>query len=73
MKIFPQWVRDFVDLPVDNRQLAEELTLHGIAVEGMEHEGADMVYEVEFTSNRPDEMNHYGVARECSAIFDVDL
>jgi phenylalanyl-tRNA synthetase beta chain len=73
MKISPQWIREFVDLQVDNRQLAGELTLHGIAVEGIEHEGEDMVYEVEFTSNRPDAMNHYGVARECAAIFDVDL
>lgn len=73
MKISPQWVREFVDLKVDDRQLAEELTMHGIAVEGIEHVGTATVYEVEFTSNRPDAMNHYGVARECSAIFDIEL
>ncbi|MFB3813017.1 MAG: phenylalanine--tRNA ligase subunit beta [Terriglobales bacterium] len=74
MKISPQWVREFVDLKVDDRKLAEELTLHGIAVEGMETDAAgQVVYEVEFTSNRPDVMNHYGVARECAAIFDVEL
>jgi len=73
MKISPQWVREFVELKVDDRQLAEELTMHGIAVEGIEHAGTATVYEVEFTSNRPDAMNHYGVARECAAIFDVPL
>jgi len=73
MKISPTWLRDFVDLKVDERQLARDLTMHGIAVEGISGEGKDTVYEVEFTANRPDAMNHYGVARECSAIYDVDL
>ncbi len=73
MKISPAWLRDFVDLRVDELQLARDLTMHGIAVEGISGEGKDTVYEVEFTANRPDAMNHYGVARECSAIYDVDL
>lgn len=73
MKISPAWLRDFMDLKVDEPQLARDLTMHGIAVEGISGEGKDTVYEVEFTANRPDAMNHYGVARECSAIYDVDL
>ncbi len=73
MKISPTWLRDFIDLKVDERQLARDLTMHGIAVEGIAGEGKDTVYEVEFTANRPDAMNHYGVARECSAIYDVEL
>jgi phenylalanyl-tRNA synthetase beta chain len=73
MKISPSWVREFVDLTIDNDRLAEALTLHGIAVEAVEGSGADTVYEVEFTPNRPDAMNHYGVAREVSAIYDLDL
>src|SRR5437762_10190799 len=31
------------------------------------------IFEMEITTNRPDAMNHYGVARECSAIYDVPL
>ncbi len=31
------------------------------------------VYETEITTNRVDAMNHYGVAREASAIYDVEL
>jgi phenylalanyl-tRNA synthetase beta chain len=73
MKISPAWLREFVDLNVDEPQLARDLTMHGIAVEGISGEGKETVYEVEFTANRPDAMNHYGVARECSAIYDVDL
>ena len=73
MKISPHWLRDFVDLPVDYRRLADELTLAGIAVEGISGEGDSTVYEMEITTNRPDAMNHYGVAREVSALYDLPL
>src|ERR1700758_5506671 len=73
MKISPQWLRDFVDIPVDYRRLADELTLAGIAVEGISGEGEATVYEMEITTNRPDAMNHYGVAREASALYDLPL
>src|SRR6202453_2375740 len=73
MKISPQWLRDFVDLPVDYPRLADELTLAGIAVEGISGEGDKTVFEMEITTNRPDAMNHYGVAREASALYDLPL
>lgn len=73
MKISPQWVRDFVDLSVNFHQLADDLTLAGIAVESVSGEGDDAVFEMDITTNRPDAMNHYGVARECSAIYDLPL
>src|SRR5215471_18892001 len=73
MKISPHWLRDFVDLPVDYRQLADDLTLAGIAVEGISGEGDSTVFEMDITTNRPDAMNHYGVAREVSAVYDLPL
>jgi len=73
MKISPHWLRDFVDLPVDYARLADELTLAGIAVEGISGEGDNTVFEMEITTNRPDAMNHYGVAREASALYDLPL
>ncbi len=73
MKISPSWLRDFVDLPVDYRRLADELTLAGVAVEGISGDGENTVYEMEITTNRPDAMNHYGVAREASALYDLPL
>src|SRR5580698_8743381 len=66
MKISPHWLRDFVDL-------ADELTLAGVAVEGISGEGENTVFEMEITTNRPDAMNHYGVAREASALYDLPL
>jgi phenylalanyl-tRNA synthetase beta chain len=73
MKISPQWLRDFVDLDVNYHQLADDLTLAGIAVESVSGEGDGTIFEMDITTNRPDAMNHYGVARECSAIYDLQL
>src|SRR6185437_3839241 len=78
MKLSPQWLRDFVDIPAadlrtNDRRLAEDLTAAGITVEGVSGEGASTAFEMEITTNRPDAMNHYGVARECSAIYDLPL
>ena len=66
-------MREFVDLTVDDRRLAEDLTGVGIAVEGISGSGADTVFEMEIGTNRPDAMNHYGVAREAAAIYDLPL
>ena len=41
MKLSPTWLREFVDLKVDDRQLAEDLTSVGIAVEGISGEGTE--------------------------------
>src|ERR1700758_650145 len=73
MKLSPAWIREFVQLSVDDRRLAEDLTAAGIAVEGISGSGADTVFEMEIGTNRPDAMNHYGVAREAAAIYDVGL
>jgi len=73
MKISPNWLREFVDIKVDTKQLAEDLTAAGLAVELISGEGDNLVFDMEITTNRVDAMNHYGVARECSAIYDLDL
>ncbi|MCU1297314.1 MAG: phenylalanyl-tRNA synthetase beta subunit [Acidobacteriaceae bacterium] len=73
MKLSPQWLRDFVDLQVNYHQLADDLTLAGIAVESVSGDNDATVFEMEITTNRPDAMNHYGVARECSALYDLPL
>ncbi len=73
MRIIPAWLREFVEIAADDRQLAEDLTSAGIAVESVEEEHGSTFYEMDLTTNRVDAMNHYGVAREASAIYDVAL
>jgi phenylalanyl-tRNA synthetase beta chain len=75
MNILTKWLRSYLpELDVDDRQLAEDLTLRGIAVEG-EFDAAcgGALYEMDITTNRVDAMNHYGVARVAAAIYDVAL
>ncbi len=73
MRILPAWLREFVDVPADDRQLAEDLTSAGIAVESVEEANGSTFYEMDLTTNRVDAMNHCGVAREASAIYNVAL
>jgi phenylalanyl-tRNA synthetase beta chain len=76
MKILTKWLRALLPaLPVDDAQLAEDLTLRGIAVEGVYDLGAanGSLYEMDITTNRVDAMNHYGVAREAAAIYGLSL
>jgi len=73
MRILPAWLREFVNVAADDRQLAEGLTSAGIAVESIAEEHGATVYEMDLTTNRVDAMNHYGVAREASAIYGAEL
>ncbi|MDR3735181.1 MAG: phenylalanine--tRNA ligase subunit beta [Acidobacteriaceae bacterium] len=74
MKTLTTWLRDYVHgIPVDDAQLAEDLTLRGIAVEGVFPAGNGHVYEMDITTNRVDAMNHYGVAREAATIYNLPL
>src|SRR5215467_11267252 len=73
MRILPAWLREFVNIAADDRQLAEDLTSAGIAVESVGEEHGATIYEMDLTTNRVDAMNHYGVAREASAIYGVEL
>jgi phenylalanyl-tRNA synthetase beta chain len=62
MKILTSWLREYLpDLPSNDEALAAELTLHGIAVEGIfpvENSPADSVFELDITTNCVEAMNH---------------
>ncbi len=76
MKILTKWLRSYLpELPASDAQLGEDLTLRGIAVEGIYDLGSSngSLYEMDITTNRVDAMNHYGVAREAAAIYGLQL
>jgi phenylalanyl-tRNA synthetase beta chain len=80
MKILTKWLRAYLPgMSVSDAQLAEDLTLRGIAVEGIYDLGAsngsgnNSLFEMDITTNRVDAMNHYGVAREAAAIYGLTL
>lgn len=76
MKILTTWLRTLLpQLTVTDAQLGEDLTLRGIAVEGIHDLGAGngSLFEMDITTNRVDAMNHYGVAREAATIYELPL
>ena len=79
MKILTSWLRPYLPtLPVTDRQLADDLTLRGIAVEGVHDLGPGRrtnghLFEMDITTNRVDAMNHYGIAREAATIYNLPL
>jgi phenylalanyl-tRNA synthetase beta chain len=76
MNILTAWLRHYVPtIRVDDRQLADDLTLRGIAVEGVHSLGSNngALFEMDITTNRVDAMNHYGIAREAATIYNLPL
>jgi phenylalanyl-tRNA synthetase beta chain len=76
MRVLTNWLRHYLpSLSVTDRQLADDLTLRGIAVEGVHPlgEGNGHLFEMDITTNRVDAMNHYGIAREAATIYDLPL
>lgn len=73
MKVSLHWLRDFVDVPSDPREVKSTLTNLGLGVESFTREDDDWVLEVEVTTNRPDCLSHYGVARELATAYGKPL
>lgn len=69
MNISYKWLRELSGTSLALRELAEQLTMVGLAVEGIhEAAGDDFVLDIDLTSNRPDCLSHLGVAREVAVI-----
>jgi phenylalanyl-tRNA synthetase beta chain len=75
VKFSLDWLNDFVDVAAAGGPdvIRERLSAAGIAIEGVEAAGADKVLEAEITPNRPDAMNHRGLAREIAATCGIAL
>jgi phenylalanyl-tRNA synthetase beta chain len=69
MKISINWLKEFVDIASDPRQLKADLTMIGLNTESLVQVGDDWRLDVEVTTNRPDCLSHYGVARELAAHY----
>ncbi|HEV7893418.1 MAG TPA: phenylalanine--tRNA ligase subunit beta [Pyrinomonadaceae bacterium] len=68
MDISYNWLRELTDVELPPRELAERLTMAGLAVDSVKEEGDDFVLEFDLTSNRPDCLSHLGIARETAAL-----
>ena len=73
MKVVYNWLKDFVDLTATPQDLASRLALSGTNIAGVENGPHGAVIDAEVSSNRPDCLGHYGVAREAGAIYKLPL
>jgi len=73
MKVVYNWLKDFVDVTAPPNELASRLALSGTNIGGVENGPHGAVIEAEVSSNRPDCLGHYGIAREVGAIYKLPL
>lgn len=69
MKVSLHWLKEFVEVPVEPQRLRSDLTMLGLNVESIAQAGDDWVFDVEVTTNRPDCLSHYGIAREVATLY----
>ncbi len=67
--ISDSWLREFIDTKATPKQIGEYLSLCSQSVEKIIPDGKDFIYDIEITTNRPDCLSVYGIARELSAIL----
>src|SRR6266853_923825 len=73
MKVVYNWLKDFVDVTATPQELASRLALSGTNIAGVENCPHGAVIGAEVSSNRPDCLGHYGIAREVGAIYKLPL
>src|SRR5512143_501808 len=73
MKISYNWLGELVTLTLNPKELAERLTMAGLAVEAVERLGDDHILDFDLTSNRPDALSHLGIAREAAVVCGTSL
>jgi len=75
MLVSYKWLQNYFkkSLP-DPDKLADGLTFHSFEVEGIENQEDDVIFNIDILPNRAhDCLSHFGVAKEVSALFDLDI
>ena len=73
MKVVYNLLKEFVDAKASAAELGTRLSLCGVAIDSVEETTAGPVLDAEITSNRPDCLGHYGIAREVATIYRLPL
>src|SRR5260370_33464112 len=73
MKIVYNWLKDFVNITAPPDELASRLALSGTNIGGLENGPHGPGMDAEVSSNRPDCLGHYGIARGVSALYKLPL
>ncbi len=67
--ILDSWLKEHLKTKATPKQIANYLTLCSQTVEKVNKVNNDAVYDIEITTNRPDCLSVYGIARELNAIL----
>ena len=73
MKISLNWLSDYIKIDFPAQKIADILSDLGFPCEGIENLDADVVIDVEVTSNRGDCLGYIGIARELAAVTGNEL
>jgi phenylalanyl-tRNA synthetase beta chain len=73
MKIVYNWLKEFVNVTATPEELASRLALSGTNIGGIEKGPHGAVIDAEVSSNRPDCLGHYGIAREVGSVYNLPL
>jgi phenylalanyl-tRNA synthetase beta chain len=71
MKVPLSWIREFVDVNASAEEIGTLMGVRGLALEGLEPHGDDVVMDFDVTANRPDLLSVIGIAREIAAAYNV--
>ncbi len=73
MKVPLSWIREFVDVKASADEIGTLMGVRGLALEGLEAQGDDVVMDFDVTANRPDCMSVIGIAREIATAYNLPL
>lgn len=73
MKVLYNWLKEFAPITAPAAELASRLSLAGTNIGTVEESPAGPVLDADLTTNRPDCLGHYGIAREAAAICRAPL
>ncbi len=69
MKVLLSWIREFVDVRESAEDIGKLMSVRGLALEGLETQGDDVVMDFDVTANRPDCLSMVGIAREIATAY----
>jgi phenylalanyl-tRNA synthetase beta chain len=73
MKISYNWLQELALITLSPREVAERLTMAGLAVDSVEPVAGDHILDFDILSNRPDALSHLGIAREAALVCGTSL
>jgi len=73
MRFSHAWLMEYLGTAEEPAKVGERLTDAGIPLDGIERRGDDSLYDFDIFTNRPDCMNHLGLAREYAALTGTTL